>query len=67
MVPAVIVVPELSCDEDFLASDQAIGDCATHTLAGFFFILIVVCTVKESVPGFDGLKTVRLFFQLQVG
>lgn len=49
MVPAVIVVPELSCDEDFLASYQAIGDCATDTLTGFFLILIVVCTIKESV------------------
>lgn len=54
-VLAVVVVPELGGDEDFLSLDQAVLDGLLDTLTSLLFILVVVGSVEESVAGFDGL------------
>lgn len=55
MLLAVVVVPQLSGNEDVLAFDKALFDGSLDTLAGFLFILVVVCAIEETITDFDGL------------
>lgn len=52
---SVIVVPQLGRDENLLALDEPVRDGFPDAIAGFFLVLVVVCSVKESVSDFDGL------------
>ena len=60
MFPLVVVVPQLGGDEDVLALDKAFFDGSLDTLAGFFLVLIVVCTIEETIADFDGLVCVSV-------
>lgn len=55
MLTAVVVVPQLSGDEDVLALNEAFLDGALNTLAGLLFVLVVVGAVKAAIPGLDSL------------
>ena len=52
---AVVIVPQLSGDEDFRSCNKALGNGPFNALAGFVLVLIVVCTVEEAVACLDGL------------
>lgn len=58
MLLAVVVIPQLSGDEYVLALDKAFFDGSLDTLAGFFLVLVVVCTIEETISDFDGLVCV---------
>lgn len=55
MLLAVVVVPELSGDEDFFTLHEALVDSALDTLAGLLFVLVVVRSIEEPVACLDGL------------
>jgi hypothetical protein len=55
MLPLVVVVPQLGGDEDILALDKAFFDGSLDTLPGLLLVLVVVCTIKQAIPDFDGL------------
>jgi hypothetical protein len=52
---AVVVVPEFGDDEDVFALDESFVDSTLDALSCFFFVLVVVRTVEETVAYFDGL------------
>lgn len=60
MLLTVVVIPQLGGDEDVLALDNAFFDGSLDTLAGFFLVLVVVCTVEETIADFDGLVCVSI-------
>jgi hypothetical protein len=55
MLAAVVVVPEFGGDKDVFTLDQSFIDGTLDTLAGFFLVLVVVCTVKQSIANLNGL------------
>lgn len=55
VLSSVIVVPEFRRHEDLLALDQAVGNCPSNALACLLFVLVVVCTVEETVSSLDSL------------
>lgn len=60
MLLAVIVIPQLGGDEDVLALDKTFFDGSLDTLAGFSLVLVVVCTIEETITDFDGLFCVSV-------
>lgn len=60
MLLAMVVVPQLGGDEDVLPPDETFCDGSLNTLASFLFILVVVCTIEQTVPNFDGLRCVSV-------
>lgn len=62
VLAAVVVVPQLGSDEDFLAGDEAIGNGAADSLASLLFVLVIVGSIEQPVSGFDGLLGIRKFF-----
>jgi hypothetical protein len=51
----VVVIPKLRGDKDILTLHKSLLDSALDTLARFLFVLVIVCSVEESVSGLDGL------------
>lgn len=60
MLLTVVVVPQFGCDENVLALDDAFFDGSLDTLAGFLLVLVVVCTVEQTIPNFNGLVCVSV-------
>lgn len=60
MFPLVIVIPELGCYEDILSFHDSFVDCAFDALTSFFFVLVVVRSIEESVARFNGLNGLSL-------
>lgn len=60
MFPLVVVVPQLGGDEDVLALDKALFDSSLDTLARLLLVLIVVCTIEQTISDFDGLLCVSI-------
>jgi hypothetical protein len=55
MLFRVVVIPKLRGDKDILTLYKSLLDSALDTLASFLFVLVIVCSVEESVSGLDGL------------
>lgn len=51
----VVVVPQLGGDEDVLSLDETFINGTLDALTGFLFILVIVCTIEETIANFDGL------------
>jgi len=51
----VIVVPQLCRDEDVLAFHDTFINGSFDTLARFFFVLVVVCSIEQAVADLDGI------------
>ena len=51
---AVVIVPQLRCHEDIISLDNTFLDSLLYPESSFFFILVIVCSVKEPVANFDG-------------
>jgi hypothetical protein len=51
----VVVVPEFRGYEDVFTLYEPVFDSAKNAFASFFFVLVVVGAVEESVARFDGL------------
>lgn len=60
MLLAVVIIPQLSGNEDVLAFDNAFIDGSLDTLASFLLVLVVVCAVEEAITDFDGLICVSI-------
>lgn len=56
MFGPMIVVPQLGGNEDVLSLHQAIFDCALDTLACFGLVLVIVCSVEETISNVDRLS-----------
>lgn len=57
MLLAVIVVPKLGGYENLLALHEAVVDGTLNALTCFLFVLVVICSIEESVTRFYGLET----------
>lgn len=55
MISSVIVIPELGGDEDILTLHKAVLDGALDALTSLLLILVIVCSVEESVACLDSL------------
>lgn len=55
MLFSVIVVPQLCGDEYVFTLNQSLLDSSANTFSSLFFVLIVVCTIEETIPDFDCL------------
>lgn len=51
----MVVIPKLRGDKDILTFHKSFLDSALDTLACFPFVLVIVCSVEESVSRLDGL------------
>lgn len=60
MFPLVVVVPQLGGDEDVLALDKALFDSSLDTLTRLLLVLVVVCTIEQTIPDFDGLVCISV-------
>jgi hypothetical protein len=52
----VVVIPEFRGYEDVFTLYEPVFDGAENAFASFFFVLVVVGAVEESVARFDGLQ-----------
>ena len=57
---AVVVVPKLGDDEDIFTLDESFVDGSLDALSCFFFVLVVVGAIEETVAYFDGLGQISL-------
>lgn len=60
MLLAVVVVPQLGGDENVLALDKAFLDGSLDALAGFLLVLVVICTIEETIANFNRLVCVSV-------
>lgn len=51
----MVIIPKLRGDKDILTLHKSLLDGALDTLACFLFVLVIVCSVEESVSRLDGL------------
>lgn len=61
MLATVVVVPELSGDEDIFTLHEALLDGTLDTLTSLLLVLVVVGTVEASVTSLDGLRNTVSF------